>query len=197
MPREGSPTSPRPSLRVEVEHVAPSRPPARFEFACQLGRGSLGLGKPPLESSHVGTGYGSVYATCVRGLRRPPSRTRATARIADRCGSRRPLTFCFHGTEWIPVCAGALGASFLFATWLAADPVILQATYAVRAAEALVGGLGFVLRALADWRRPAILLTDRFVFGAPAFAPLLLVDLALLGALGLWATSRTGDAESS
>ncbi len=97
----------------------------------------------------------------------------------------------FHGTEWIPVVAGALGASFLFVTWLAPDPVIARVTYAVLAGEALVGALGFCLHTLADWRRPAARITDRFVFGAPAFAPLLFVDLALLGALGLWATGRT------
>jgi hypothetical protein len=31
---------------------------------------------------------------------------------------------------------------------------------------------------------------QRFVFGAPAFAPLLFADLAILAALGLWAQSR-------
>jgi hypothetical protein len=57
----------------------------------------------------------------------------------------------------------------------------------VLGAQAVVGVVGFVLHALADLGRPSPSLVDRFVFGAPAFAPLLFADLALLGALGLWA----------
>ena len=39
---------------------------------------------------------------------------------------------------------------------------------------------------MADLRSPAGSLWDRFLYGAPLFAPLLFADLATLAALGLW-----------
>jgi hypothetical protein len=96
----------------------------------------------------------------------------------------------FRGAEWIPVVAAAFAVSFLFVMWVHPDPALVRATYLVLAAQVVVGVLGFVLHALADWRRPAVRLVDRFVHGAPAFAPLLFADLAVLAALGIWALHR-------
>jgi hypothetical protein len=59
------------------------------------------------------------------------------------------------------------------------------------AAQVVVGLLGFYLHVAADLRAPAVSLWDRFLYGAPAFAPLLFADLALLAALALWAVART------
>jgi hypothetical protein len=93
----------------------------------------------------------------------------------------------FRWTEWVPVFAAAFGASFLLVAAVRPNAPLVRITYGVLAAQAIVGVLGFVLHVVADWRRPAVALADRFVFGAPAFAPLLFANLALLGALGLWA----------
>jgi hypothetical protein len=100
----------------------------------------------------------------------------------------------FQWTEWIPVAAGAFGTSFLFVAWLRPDPGLLRVTQIVLALEAAVGVLGFVLHARADLARPAAHVADRFLFGAPAFAPLLFADLATLGVIAVWATRRDSDA---
>jgi hypothetical protein len=55
---------------------------------------------------------------------------------------------------------------------------------------AAVGVLGFVLHAVADLQRPGAGLFERLVFGAPAFAPLLFANLALLATLGIWSLLR-------
>jgi hypothetical protein len=95
----------------------------------------------------------------------------------------------FHWTEWIPVVAAAFGSSFLFMVWMRPTPSLLSVTWPVLALEAIVGLVGFVLHAVSDLQRPAAGVIDRFVFGAPAFAPLLFADLAALGAIALWATA--------
>ncbi len=96
----------------------------------------------------------------------------------------------FRWTEWIPVFAAAFAVSFLFVVWLRPDASIVRATWAVLGVEAAVGVLGFAIHVVEDLLRSAARVTDRFVFGAPPFAPLLFTDLALLGAVALWATTR-------
>jgi hypothetical protein len=71
---------------------------------------------------------------------------------------------------------------------------LLSATWPILGGEVVVGLVGFVLHAVSDLRRPAAGaasagLLDRFVFGAPAFAPLLFADLAALAAIAVWATA--------
>ena len=102
----------------------------------------------------------------------------------------------FRWTEWIPVEAAAFGTSFLFVAWLRPRAALVRATQIVLAADAVVGVLGFVLHLRSDLERPAAHVVDRFVFGAPIFAPLLFTDLAALGAIALWATSRSERVES-
>jgi preprotein translocase subunit Sss1 len=97
----------------------------------------------------------------------------------------------FHWTEWIPVWSAAFGASFLLVVLVRRDASFIRMTYGVLALQAAVGLLGFVLHVTADLARHALPFGKRFVFGAPAFAPLLFDDLAVLAALGLWALSRT------
>jgi hypothetical protein len=97
----------------------------------------------------------------------------------------------FRWTEWIPVVAAAFGSSFLLVVWLRPGPAVIAATWRVLALEVLVGLAGFGLHAAADLRRSAAPILDRFIFGAPTFAPLLFADLAVLGAIALWATGRS------
>lgn len=94
----------------------------------------------------------------------------------------------FHRAEWIAVAAAALAVGFLLL------PLIMQVTRqflwicaGVMAIQAAVGGLGFAYHVYADLHGPSVHLRDNFLFGAPAFAPLLFANLAVLGAIALWA----------
>jgi hypothetical protein len=102
----------------------------------------------------------------------------------------------FSAAEWVAVGAAAYGVGFLSVAILRpTEAPFLRLCLGVLAAYAGVGVVGFVLHAVANLRRPGATLFERIVFGAPAFAPLLFADLALLAALGLWsmlAPPRTG-----
>lgn len=94
----------------------------------------------------------------------------------------------FRPVEWVSVASSAFAAAFtLMAVVLPRDRRLLQATLWVLALDAAVGVLGFALHTLANLGRPGTTLQQRFLYGAPAFAPLLFADLALLAALGIWA----------
>ncbi len=95
----------------------------------------------------------------------------------------------FHWTEWVAVVSAALGATFLFVVLLRREPAFIRMTYGILGLQVVVGIVGFALHVIADLGRRALPFGERFVFGAPTFAPLLFVDLALLAALGLWALS--------
>ncbi len=56
---------------------------------------------------------------------------------------------------------------------------------------ALTGVIGFYLHVAADVNGLSASLYENFVHGAPVFAPLLFVDLAVLAAIGL--TAAIGD----
>jgi hypothetical protein len=97
----------------------------------------------------------------------------------------------FHASEWIPVAGGAFGSSFLLIALLrVGDRGFARLTLLVLGAACAVGVAGFVLHFLANLARPGASWTERVLYGAPAFAPLLFADLALLAAIGLWARSR-------
>jgi hypothetical protein len=98
----------------------------------------------------------------------------------------------FRWTEWIPVVSAAFAVGFLFLVVLRREMPLIRITYAVLALQVAVGVLGFGLHVAADLGRRTLPFVQRFVFGAPAFAPLLFADLAVLAALGLWAMSRPG-----
>ena len=98
----------------------------------------------------------------------------------------------FRWTEWIPVVSAAFAVAFLVVVLLRREPGFIRASYGVLALQVAVGALGFGLHVTADVGRRTLPFVQRFVFGAPAFAPLLFADLAVLAALGLWAMSRTG-----
>jgi hypothetical protein len=93
----------------------------------------------------------------------------------------------FHATEWIPVASAALAIGILAVTLATRNARVRAACLAIMGVQVVVGVAGFVLHVTADLNRPAASALDRFVFGAPAFAPLLFADLAALAAIGLWA----------
>ena len=98
----------------------------------------------------------------------------------------------FHPSEWIGVVASAWAVSSLCAVLVVSDnPPLRRLALAIMAAQVGVGLLGFYLHAMADLRSPAGSLWDRFLYGAPLFAPLLFADLAMLAALGIWGLART------
>ena len=93
----------------------------------------------------------------------------------------------FYWTEWIPVIVSALAVGHLFTVLLRpVDRLFLRIGYAVLAVQAFIGVLGFVLHTRPLWTATSETLWDEIVFGAPVFAPLLFVDIAVLAALGLW-----------
>ncbi len=94
----------------------------------------------------------------------------------------------FYATEWIPVVAAAFAITFLGMMLLRPGRPMLVACAWVMALQVVVGVVGFRMHMSADLARTAAPLFDRFVFGAPAFAPLLFANIAILGAIGLWAS---------
>jgi hypothetical protein len=105
----------------------------------------------------------------------------------------------FQRSEWIGVVASAWAVSSLCAVLVVYDnrPLVALAL-AVMVAQIVVGLLGFSLHVAADLKAPAASFWQKFLYGAPLFAPLLFANLALLAALALWAVARTqGDATSN
>ncbi len=89
-------------------------------------------------------------------------------------------------TEYIPVVTGAYACGFLAAAlWIDSQP-FQWLTLGVMGVQALVGLLGFVLHVAANLDPAGPGLYEQFVYGAPAFAPLLFPNLAILAAFALW-----------
>lgn len=107
----------------------------------------------------------------------------------------------FHRwTEWIPVAAAAFATAFLSIPLLMwTESAYFRWCVAVIAINAVVGVLGFAFHIWADLHGPAHGLRENFLYGAPAFAPLLFTNVSLLAALGFWALhrSRTGATAAS
>jgi hypothetical protein len=94
----------------------------------------------------------------------------------------------FRKSEWIAVAASAFAVAFLaVAVWSPKDRRFARVCLALMAGEAAVGILGFALHLRANLANPGRTLWDRFLYGAPIFAPLLFANLAILAAIGLWA----------
>jgi len=99
----------------------------------------------------------------------------------------------FNRGEWVPVVAAALACAFLLMLVLRPDDRQLRrATAWVMATQMMVGTIGFVLHLRANLARPAPNVLERFLYGAPIFAPLLFANLAILAGIGLWALKTCG-----
>lgn len=97
----------------------------------------------------------------------------------------------FVPAEWIGVFAGAFATSgLLLAALRPADRTLRRWLVPLMLVQMAVGTLGFVLHVRANLAKPGPTFLERFLYGAPALAPLLFADLAILGLLGLWALSR-------
>ena len=93
----------------------------------------------------------------------------------------------YHKTEWIPVGSSALAVGFLVTTYI--TPVtrrFLALCAIVLAIQVAVGLFGFALHTRANLHGLSPDTFDNFVFGAPALAPMLFPNMALLCGLGLW-----------
>src|SRR5262245_24067585 len=93
----------------------------------------------------------------------------------------------YHKTEWIPVVSSALAVGFLATVYI--TPVtrrFLALCAIVLLIQVAVGLLGFALHSRANLHGPSPDTFDNFVFGAPALAPMLFPNLALLCGIGLW-----------
>ena len=102
------------------------------------------------------------------------------------------LTLCdhaqngfFYASEWWPVVASALAGGFLAVALVDQNVAYLRACFGVLALQGIVGLIGFYFHVAADVNGLSASLFENFVHGAPAFAPLLFVDLAFLAAIGL------------
>ncbi len=97
----------------------------------------------------------------------------------------------FYPSEWIGVIAAAAACGFLIAQVAVPDsPSLVAMSLALMVVQTVVGLLGFLLHARGNLGNQAGPFWDRFVYGAPIFAPLLFADLALLAILGCWAQFR-------
>jgi hypothetical protein len=97
----------------------------------------------------------------------------------------------FVWTEWIPVAAGALATTFLTLPLIfRIAPSYVRICGYLMVFEGAVGLAGFALHIHADLHGPTRSLRDNFLHGAPAFAPLLFPNLAMLAGIGLWSMNR-------
>jgi len=97
----------------------------------------------------------------------------------------------FRLTEWIPVGSAAFAIGFLVAALGWPGRGTYRACGWMMVVQVLVGFAGFGLHLAANFAPMPVevSMADRFVFGAPAFAPLLFVNLAFLAGIGLWAAA--------
>ncbi len=97
----------------------------------------------------------------------------------------------FHWTEWIPVVSSAFAVGFLLALLLLdTGRSFVRLCAGILSLQMIVGALGFLLHAWADWHGPAGSFFENVVSGAPPFAPLLLPNLAILGFIGIVVMTR-------
>ncbi len=93
----------------------------------------------------------------------------------------------FYLNEWIPVASSALAIGFLFTVIIkSVNHFFLKQCLWIIGIQVLVGLLGFYFHLAADLRGPASSFMDDLKYGAPVFAPLLLPNLAILAAIGVW-----------
>ncbi|MFQ5744549.1 MAG: hypothetical protein ACE5HV_13305 [Acidobacteriota bacterium] len=91
----------------------------------------------------------------------------------------------FYDSEWIPVAGSAIAVGFLTVALFERDRKFLRLCLAALAIQALIGVAGFAFHLAANVNGISSSAYENFIHGAPVLAPLLFVNLALLGALGL------------
>jgi hypothetical protein len=97
----------------------------------------------------------------------------------------------FHRIEWLSVASSAFAVSFLLVPFFVrVGPSYLMICVGILIVQVLVGLLGFSLHTLANVEGPSPSVFRNFVYGAPAMAPLLFPNLAVLAFLGLWVWRR-------
>ncbi len=97
----------------------------------------------------------------------------------------------FRPEEWTGVVAAAAATGILAAVLVVPENrPLLRLGLAIMLGQIAVGLLGAYWHVRADLDQPLGTLWQKFLYGAPAFAPLLFADLATLAALGLWALAR-------
>lgn len=100
----------------------------------------------------------------------------------------------FNVLEWVPVFASALAVGFLLvALFRPLTRAFVRACWIVLALQVMTGVAGFALHVWFDLHGPARRVEMDFLYGAPAFAPLLFADLAVLAAIGLAGLRATAD----
>ena len=102
----------------------------------------------------------------------------------------------FYAAEWVPVFASGMAVGFLGVALVERHSGFLWIVAAVLILQVGVGIAGFYFHLVADINGLSSSLFDNFIHGAPVFAPLLFVDLALLAMIGLWERHALGDAPS-
>lgn len=99
------------------------------------------------------------------------------------------LTLCdhaqngfYHPAEWVAVAASALAVGFVAAAILfgARSKTFLYWLLGVLALQAVIGIAGFFYHTLANWAGDVQSVVERFVHGAPTFAPMLLLNISIL-----------------
>ena len=92
----------------------------------------------------------------------------------------------FRKSEWIAVAGAAFAVGFLASALFApSDRRFLRACLALMAAEAAVGVAGFLFHLRGNLANPGRTLWERFLYGAPIFAPLLFANLAALAVIAI------------
>ena len=93
----------------------------------------------------------------------------------------------FDPKEWIAVAAAALAVGTLLIALRDHTRQFLVFVAAMLAFQCLTGFAGFIMHFLAIRSGPMATLMENSIFGTPIFAPLLFVNLAFLGAIGIYA----------
>ena len=93
----------------------------------------------------------------------------------------------FFISEWIPVFSSALAVGYLLVLiFQPLNDVLYKYGIGVIGLQIVVGLIGAILHLFPHVDALTSGSFSRVIFGAPVFAPLLFVDLAVLSALGLW-----------
>ncbi len=96
----------------------------------------------------------------------------------------------FNPSEWLPVFTSAVAIGCLTTLFFVPHhPFFFKFCVVVLGINVIVGVAGFFFHLAADLQMPAVAQIDRFLYGAPLFAPLLFPNLSLLAILGIWKLS--------